>query len=163
MKLDLFAWHEVKPSVEFASKPGRVWLKASAPVAVYITAQGYEVLAGTGIEVDVSISETVTVRVEPTIKGTVRVFWYAPHFPAHRGEGEVFTNPDRMVHESGSVAEVRRAMREMQLQQQAMLRDMRIERAKLRRAKQAAEPEPPQPEPSVDGDPVEVSDADSAE
>lgn len=150
MKLDLFAWSEVEVGREVSAPAGRLWLKISAPGAVYVSSEGYEVLLGHGVEFDATLREAFTFRVEVPGKTSVRAFVYAPSLPTFEASGEVFTNADRMVHESGTVLEVRKAMRAFQLEQRAMLRDIKIERAKLRAAKPKPEPEPePVPEPET--------------
>lgn len=154
MKHDLFNWQEVDNFDGFQVAKGRVRLRASAPVAVFAEAEGYETLLPYGAEVDATFSEAVTLRVAGA-KG-VRVFLYIEEPSAVKASGEVFTNIDRMPDESGSVMEVKKALRAFQLEQRAALQAIRAERDALRAEALErrepepvlgeAEPEPPAPE-----------------
>lgn len=155
MKFDVFQWNEVKPNVQTPKSKGRLRVLCSQPSPLYFSAQGYEVLAGYGTSFDFEVSEEVTWRVD-ALKG-VRVFVHAPAVTTAEPDGEVYTNIDRMPHESGTVAEVTRASRMLELQRRAMLREMREEAARLRAAMQPdpvlVEPDPapapaPAPEPA---------------
>lgn len=161
MKLDLFSWNECEIAREIAAPAGRLWLKVSSPSAVFVSSQGYEVLLGYGTEFDATLREPFSFRVDSTSKG-VRAFVYGPALPTFEPSGEVFTNADRMIHESGTVLEVRKAMRAFQLEQRSMLRDLKIEQAKLKAAKAKSDPEP-QPEPEPEPEPESVPEPGSAE
>lgn len=135
MKFDIFSWQEVKPNEEIQARKGVLRVRASAPVALYVQADGYEVLAGVGLTHEVDLSEAVIWRAEAP-KGT-RVFWQPPAVTSVRCEGEVYTNIDRMPHESGQVAEVTRALRMFELQRRQALREIRAERDALLAARAA--------------------------
>lgn len=142
MKFDVFAWNEVHNGEEINAPKGKLRLRCSAPAPLYITAFGVEALAGHGTAFEIDLSEAVTFRVEGP-KGT-RVFRWNPEPTAHQHAGEVYTNIDRMVQESGTVLEVRRALRELEIQRRAVLSEMRAEAARLR----------PQPVPVLEPDPA---------
>lgn len=127
MKFDIFSWQEVKPNEEIQARKGILRVRASAPVALYVQAEGYEVLAGVGLSHEVDLSEAVIWRAEGP-EGT-RVFWQPPAVTSVACEGEVFTNIDRMPHESGMLAEVTRARRMLEIEKRQMLAEIRREMA----------------------------------
>lgn len=131
MKFDPFSWDEVKTNEETTFGKGTLRLRLSAPAALYVQAQGVEALAGYGAAFDVEVSEDVIFRVEAP-KG-VRAFREVPQPTSFQPIGEVFTNIDRMVQESGAVAEVTRARRQLEIERREMLREIRIEAAKARK------------------------------
>ena len=57
----------------------------------------------------------------------VRIFLYRGYSSSVRDEGEVFTNIDRMAHESGAMQEVTRARRLFEIERRAALAEMRAE------------------------------------
>lgn len=135
MKFDLFSWQEVNLNEEIQARKGVLRVQSSATVALYVQAEGYEVLAGVGTSFSVDLSEAVTWRAEGP-EG-VRVFWQPPALTSFVCEGEVYTNIDRMPHESGQVAEVTRALRMFELQRREALREIRAERDALLAARAA--------------------------
>lgn len=143
MRFNPFEWEEINVEETRSAPKGRLWLRCSEECAVYLTAQGYEVLGAVGREIDLTLSEeNVTYRVEAP--PNARVFVYSPRVQFIEPEGEVFTNPDRLPSESGTLMETRRAMRLFQIEQQALLRQMREDAAKLRQeAEQGATPTTP--------------------
>lgn len=147
MKFDLFSWAEVKANEEIQTGKGILRVRASAPVALYVQAEGYEVLAGVGTSHEVDLSEAVTWRADAP-EGT-RIFWQPPALTSHRCEGEVFTNIERMPHESGQMQEVTRALRMFELERRQALREIRAERQALEASRAAAQPDP-------QGDPAPV-------
>lgn len=154
MKFDPFSWDEVKPNVEVQVGKGPVRIMCAAPTALYISAQGVEALAGVGTSHDVEVSEPVTVKLDAP-KG-VRCFIFNPPLTtAVQPHGEVYTNVDRMVEESGTMAEITRARRQFELERRAMLREMRVEHARLQKAMKADTPReaasPPVVEQLYDG------------
>lgn len=144
MKFDPFAWDEVNTNAENESRKGKLQLRSSAPVALYITAQGYEVLAGYGTSFDLDLAETFSFRIEAG-KG-VRAFRHNPTPSSVVAVGEIYTNPDRMPHESGSMAEVLRARRMLEIERRSMMAEMRQEFAAMRAASA------PAPEPIAQGE-----------
>lgn len=153
-KFDVFSWDEVKTNEKVKNAKGQLWLRFSAPSALYIEAEGVEALAGYATEFDLEISEAVTFRVEAP-KG-VRAFRFSPPATSVVAAGEVFTNIDRMVHESGMVAEVTKARRLLEMERRQMLADIRREAAVARASVKATRPKASaDPEVVV---PAEVSD-----
>ncbi|AXH75565.1 MAG: hypothetical protein [Microviridae sp.] len=116
----------------------------SAPGNLYLTAFGFEVLAGFGQEIDVQTAEAVTARLEAP-EGT-RVFVEIPRSIFQQSEGEVYTNIDRLPSESGSMLEITKALRAFKLEQAEIRRDMRAEHFELLRQRKASKP------PVADGD-----------
>lgn len=129
MKFDPFSWHEVKANEEIQVRKGWLRLRCSAAAPLYVSAEGHEVCAGVASAFDLDLSEAVSFRLDAP-KG-VRVFLHRPFDTSVEPEGEVFTNIDRMPSESGSMAEVTRAMRVFELQRRAALREIRAERDAL--------------------------------
>lgn len=144
MKFDPFSWQEVKPNEKIYFGKGVLRLRCSAPAPLYVEAKGFEVLAGIGATFDLELAQDVTFHVDAP-EG-VRVFYHCPVQTTFAPEGEVFTNIDRMPDESGSVMEVRRALRELELQRRAVLRDIRQAREALAPVTVADEPQVIEPE-----------------
>lgn len=136
MKFDLWKWSEVNAGEEIEAPEGRLRLRCSAPAAVYVTAQGHEVLAAVGQEVDLTFSEAVTYRVDGP--QAVRVFQEAPVGSSYRSTGEVFTNIDRKPHESGTLLEVRAALRRDQIERRAYMREVELSTRRLRKERELA-------------------------
>jgi hypothetical protein len=151
MKFNPLDWNEVKPNEEIKAPKGWLRVRLSAPCPLYVKTQGREALAGVGSSFDLEIPQAVTFRAEAP-KG-VRVFCNAPPVSSVVFQGEVFTNIDRMVNESGAVAEVTKALRQLELMRRASLKELRVESAKLK-ALRNPEPEPvvvePEPAPVVE-------------
>ncbi|VDC31836.1 hypothetical protein [Pseudogemmobacter humi] len=126
MKFDPFSWNEVKTNEKISIKKGWLRLRLSAPCPLYVEAEGCEALVGVETSFDVELSEAVSFCVAAP-KG-VRAFLHVPPGTVFEPQGEVYTNIDRMPDESGNVLEVRRAMRQLELERRAMLRSIRAER-----------------------------------
>lgn len=158
MKFDPFSWHEVKANEKIQARKGWLRLRCSAEAPLYIEAEGHEVLVGVGTSFDVETSEAVrfTLQAGPE----VRVFVHRPLGTSFEPVGETFTNIDRMVSESGNLLEVKRAMRAFQLEQRAMLGQIRAERDSLVAARAAAAQATV--EPPVDPAPADPAPADPA-
>jgi len=139
MKFDLFRWHEVKPNDKIQAPKGFLRLRLSQASPVYLEAEGYEVLLGVSSSFDVELSQAVTFRAEAPSK--TRVFFERGFGSSVEQSGEVFTNIDRMVDESGTVSEITRAMRMFELERRATLKEIRQERASLLKQVQASKPD----------------------
>ena len=148
MKFDIFAWSEAKNG-KIEKIRGRLLLQCSAPCALYAQAEGVETLVGYGATFDVETPETVTYRIDGP--KTVRAFYRQPERAIYRPEGEVYTNIDRMPDESGSMAEVLRARRQLEIERRALLREIRQARAETVAAVRRAAPQP-QPELAPQGE-----------
>jgi hypothetical protein len=132
-------WFEVKPNEVHKTSKGRLRVQCSEAVPLYIEAEGVEALAGVSTSFDVELSTAARWRVGPQ-KG-VRVFVYVPERTSIVASGEVFTNIDRMVDESGTVAEVTRALRQLELMRRSALAEIKAEgRALKRKAKESSQP-----------------------
>lgn len=127
MKFDPFIWQEEKPNEKIQVGKGRVRLRLSVAAPVYFEAEGVEALVGTGTAFDFEVSEPGAVTVEAK---SGRVFRHVGHATSERASGEVYTNIDRMVDESGALAEVTRARRLFELERRAFLRDLHAARDK---------------------------------
>lgn len=156
MKFDVFSWAEVNPNEKVQAGKGILRVRCSASSPLYVEAEGYEVLAEVGTAFEIDLSEAVTWRVEAP-KGA-RIFWMPPALTSYRAEGEVYTNIDRMPHESGQLAEVSRAMRMFEFERRAYLKEMRAEIAALRATPAPVLPERVDPEPEEPAEP-QVDDA----
>ena len=132
MKHDLFGWQEVKINAPFDCEKGRVFLRLSAPSPVFVEAQGVQSLLGFNAEFAFEISEAAKVTVAAA-KG-VRAFVRVPPATSFAHKGEVFTNIDRLPQESGMLAEVTRARRQLELERRQMMAEIRAEAAKVRAA-----------------------------
>lgn len=134
MKLDAMSYSEVKkPHGKNPCAKGRLLLRCSAPCALYVTIDGRETLAGYAAAHDVEIPAAATFTV--TGPDGLRVFQRVEKPASFVDLGEKYTNIDRLPDESGSVLEVKRALRSMELQRRAILDDIRAEREKLKREK----------------------------
>lgn len=144
MKFDIMKWQEVQANETYDAPKGRLHIMCSKESAVYVSAHGVEVLAGVGTEIDITTAEEVTFTVEGP-KGA-RIFVETPRSVFHKSDAERFTNDDRRPLESESVLEVRRALRQMQIEQAQILREMRQEARKhKRKAKPDSEEQPESP------------------
>lgn len=148
MKFDPFKWQEVTDAKENQAPQGRLQIVSSGQAALFITSQGYEVCAGFASSHDITLAEPMTFRLE-TENPNIRSFLYNPDIRVHKPETEVFTNVDRKPMESGTVAAVRQAMRELAIQQREQLREMRQEAARLRPKPNAQIVPEPEPEPEI--------------
>lgn len=130
MKFDVFKWAEIEAGEVHEICQGRVHVMCSKESAVYVEVEGYEVLAGVGTEVRADIqADVVRVKIDAP-KGT-RAFIYKPMGVSMKSEGEIFTNADRKPLESGTVLEVKKALREFKLEQMRLRQAMRGEREAL--------------------------------
>jgi len=130
MKLDLFSWQEFASGVSVPWS-GPLRLKVSEPSALYLlNADGIEILAGFGASFDLDISGSFEFRVDG--KSKARVFVDMPPDGSFRSLGEIFSNPDRLRHESGALREVRAALRLQQIESAHMMAQVRAETSKLR-------------------------------
>lgn len=131
-RFDFHEWQEVTCGQKEILPEGRLRLRASSPVAVYFWNEGSKspqsILAAVGEEIDLiySLDGPYAFEVIPREPGT-RVFMHWPQVTVFEPGGEVFTNADRMIHESGSMYEVKRAMRHLQLEQRRIVAEAKAE------------------------------------
>lgn len=135
MKFDPYTWKEEVAHEEIEVPKGRVQLRLSAVAPVYCCAQGYEILVGVASSFDFEISEPMTIRAEGP--NGMRLFRHVPEAGVRKSVGEVFTNIDKLPGESFQMQEVRRALRQLELNRREALREIRAEAAALRAASPA--------------------------
>lgn len=155
MRFNPYIWKEVRSDEKAKIGKGRVRVLASAQAALYAEAEGVEVLVGFGSSWEFDTSEGLTLRLE----GPQGVRWFIEekHGTSITVVEEVYTNIDRMPHESGTLREVTRALRAFEIERRAALREIKAERrsleklrAKVGMTEPDAEPEPDpvsEPEP----------------
>lgn len=145
-KFDPFNWSPVEIGKEFEAPKGSLRVMCSDPeAAVYVGAEGHEALAGVGTEVSIQTAQQLTFRVEAR-KGSKAFIERTVTMSLDGPPKEVFTNADRMPHESGSVMEVRAEMRKFLLAAKQERREMRNERMRDRRSERIIETDPPKVE-----------------
>lgn len=153
MKFNPLEWSPVREIFEAPS--GVVQLRSAAPFGVTVEAEGVEAASGYAAHHRLALPGPARV----TVTATAPVFRKDQPTRVYRCEGEVFTNIDRLPQESGTVAEVTKAMRLWKLEQRALMRQIREERASFEAARAKAdddqvvetEPEPePEPAPQVE-------------
>lgn len=157
MKINPLEWSEVNETTFEAQ--GVLQLRSAEPFAIAIETDGVEVVLGAASEHRVSLLGASRVTL---VGGESRVYRRDIPSRVYRMTGEKFTNIDRLPQESGTLAEVTKARRLFQLEQRAMIREMREEHARNKaelaaaRAKGAAVIEPlPEPDPEPEPEPVE--------
>lgn len=143
MKFDVFKWQEIDVSSVYEIQSGKVHVMCSKPSAVFGTVEGYEVLLGVGTEIRLDIA-ALSVEIKIQAPAGTRAFVNSPTVAVLVDDGEVFTNIDRQPMESGTMLEIRKAMRQFQMEQMNLRRELRAERHALERAKgvRAAETAP---------------------
>lgn len=129
-KFNPFQWKEVKTNETLQAPKGRMQLRLSSPCPVYASFQGVQALLGFASDFDAEFSEAVEIEIAAP-KG-VRAFAFEPEGASFVCLTESFTNIDRMPNESGIMAEVTRARRQLDIERRQMLNDMRKEAATLR-------------------------------
>lgn len=135
MKFDIFAWSEIEPNLWFNGPAGSLVVKASAPSALFVEQDGFEVCAGHGVAFDLDISGEFRFRLEGP--KSARFFYQAGASVAVPSLGVVYTNADKLPAQSGTYFEVRRALREQQLAQSAMMKEIRAATSLLRAERKA--------------------------
>lgn len=157
MKINPLEWSPVDET-SFEAQ-GVLQLRSADPFAIAIEAGGVEVVLGAAVQHRVPLAEPSKVTL---VGGESRVFRKDVPSRVYRMTGEKFTNIDRLPQESGTVAEVTKALRMAKLEQRALIREIREERERSKveiaaaRAKAEAviEPEPePEPEPELEPEP----------
>lgn len=143
-KMNPFDFTETKTNEEIIFPQGRLWVRLSAPAPIYVTLDGIETLVSQGhdTEVDLKLSQEGTFRIDA--EAGVRAFIYNPHRVVFEPAGEIFTNTDRMPHESGTMAEINGALRRFKLEQRMMLKEIQQEREALEAGKQERAPVAPE-------------------
>ena len=122
MKFNPCDWHEI--AVETFKHRGRLWLRANCTIAVYIIYDGIETLAGHGDEIDIMVEDQYEVSFDQT---KARVFIWQRDYQCAEPTGEAYTNIDRNPAESGTVQEIKRALRLHSLEQNQLRDEMRAQ------------------------------------
>lgn len=125
-KFNPFEWDVLKENT-FEHVTESLTLQFNTTVSLYIARLGYEALVGNADRFDVKVQPPFDVRIEAPedAVGYIRV----PKAHSAESEGVIYTNADRQPHESGSVAEVRKALRQFQIEQAATFEQARATRA----------------------------------
>ena len=130
MKFNPTDWKEVKPNAEIeVGQQALLQLRTTAHASLFVTTEGVEALAGEGTAFYVSIPPLSSFKVNLLTPG--KVYQKVTHNRAFRDTSEVFTNIDRLPHESGNMAAVLAPGRIQQLNFNRMMRQMKAERAAL--------------------------------
>lgn len=157
MKFNPLEWSQVDGKT-FQAPPGLLQLRGAALFGVVVESHGVEAAYAFASEHRLTLPDAAKV----TLIAVDGFAVYRKDRPSrvYRMTGEKFTNIDRLPQESGTVAEVTKAMRLMKLEQRALIRGIREEEARAKAAIAAAkakaeavveEPEPePEPEPEAD-------------
>lgn len=138
MKLNPLEWNQVDETTFKAQ--GVLLLRSAHPFALSIQTQGMEVSVGPDTFHAIPLTEASEVTL---VGGTARIFRKVPPSRVVIGDAdETFTNIDRLPQESGTVAEVTKALRLMKLEERAMIRRIREERALSEAVIEAGKPKP---------------------
>lgn len=127
-KLDLVSWVEVPSAKWLNCQSGRLALRLSEPAAVYATDDGVETLIGYDSDFEVLASAPFEFWVEPG----PRVFVYQGVDAGCVSSGQLLANVERLPMESGSLYEVKRALRLQQFERRELMKEMRAEADKVR-------------------------------
>lgn len=141
MKFDPFNWSEFGLGETLNETSGRLRGICSHVARWYVIADGYEVLAGVGTSVDLSVGTSFQFRVESDEK-RARLFCYCvPDLSRSATPSEAFTNIDRQPFESGTMLAITKRLREHDLAQRGLLRQIRSQSAELERRRSALQAE----------------------
>lgn len=133
MRFDPSHWMEIQIGKKTLCPKGRLFLRATQEISVFVSDKGREVLAASGRETDLTLQcpQGAAFWVEGP-KGS-RAWIYNPsNQPISDVGEEIFTNLDRLAHESGSYQEIQRALRALDLRTMQMQREHSEEMARLR-------------------------------
>lgn len=148
-------WKEIPHGQAVEIISGRVFVRATSEISLLVEDENGEALAGTGREIDLTFQpgRLVVATVLAHDEGA-RVFLYEPYRPPVPKADVVFTNAERTPMESGTMLEIKRAMREFELQKRGALAEMRAER-RLLDARKAQTPAPVAEEPAATEEPAD--------
>lgn len=114
-------WTNIKAGIYLPAASGQIKIKSEQQSVVWVKNGENEAIAAVGHECDLRVAEGSQFKV--VTKGAVCVLDRAREFVAY--ESPVYTNVDRMPHESGNYDEVTRALRKMQFEHRAMMDEIR--------------------------------------
>jgi hypothetical protein len=161
MKYEPNKWKETQIDTYADAPQGVLQVVCSKPSALWVqTKSGKETLVGYGTEWKIKSADIAAFKVDGT--QTTRCFYFDPDLTTFRSVGQILTNPDRRIDESGTLAEVKKALRLQELEYRAKVKKQRGEFEKLLRANNQvkADPDPtpepdPVPEPEPENEPAE--------
>jgi len=148
MKFNPLDWSEIKANAEIQVPSGLLQLRCTGSASLFVTSEGVETCYGHGTEFRLTLPEEATVKVNILTPG--RVFKRDVKSRTVRDTSEKFTNIDRLPQESGTMLEVTRALRTLKLEERAMVRRIREERAQAEAVIERTKPPAPAPEPEPD-------------
>lgn len=149
MKFNPLEWSEVHGE-EFEVRAGIVQLRSALPFSVTVKCLGTEAPTGHDTSHRIALPETAWLILHASSPV------YKKDTPSRvvRMKGEKFTNIDRLPHESGTVAEVTKALRMLKLEERAMIRRIRQEREEAEAVLEAVKPKTePAQAPAIDEEP----------
>lgn len=126
MKFDPRKWVRLEPADAIQTfSSGRIRVRSSKPAVFFVGPAGSDhlVVAGHGHELDVTVSYECDLRID--VPKGAEIFAYEPLRVAVQGAGEIYRSLDLRPAESGSVLEVKRALRLQKLEIAQMLADAR--------------------------------------
>lgn len=131
MLFDATEWAEVTANKWLGCTTGKLEIRTSAFSVLYVRQLGVEAIASTGHHHKIRMGTECEYSVAMADKdGTV--FVHTPTNPVMVIEAEKFTNLERKPSESGTLLEVKKAIRELQLD--AMMRRRRLAEQEAERA-----------------------------
>ena len=154
-------WVPIATGSPFELEQEALHLRSENPMVVFVEYRGVQAIAATGLDCNVRVPRDAIV----TIKAKGMVFLETRHVPVYQPQGEVFTNVDRLPHESGSLDAVRSELRRFKLEQRSELMRLRAAAADLRALREQDNGEKPKeavkepesvPEPSEENEKTEA-------
>lgn len=152
MKLNPSEWSVARE--KFQAK-GVVRLRGQTPFAVRLSVDASEVVLGEETQHTLYLDKVTQV----VILSKQPVYMKAQPSRVVHPTGEVFTNIDRLPNESGTVAEVTKALRMLKLEERAMIRRIREE---IRSADEVIEPRQPRTEGAAENEAEAEAEAEGA-
>lgn len=139
-KVDPFAWVELLPGAWFAAFDGRALVRVSEPGALFVRASDddgevAECLVGRDTEFDVSVSYPFEFQV--VAPEGARVFVLDEYSQGSASSGDILTNIERRVEQSGSLYEVKKALRLQQFQRRELMATMRENAVAMQRMRES--------------------------
>lgn len=137
MKFDVTQWRTIENGSRLKIQ-GRLRLQGSNTFAVVLEADDEQVIAAHfGPACDIRFSDETTFKVIAAEDTVVSIF--LPDTISFKAEGEVYTNADRKILESGAVAEVKRELRKLALDRQQFRDETASALAQIRSAAASAD------------------------
>lgn len=161
-KFNTFDWKEVPYGESIEITSGRLHVRATEDVSVIVEDENGEAIAGTGRDIQASFEGQKVVYATVIAPEGTRVFMFERDVVPVSRRDVVFTNVERMPMESGTLLEVKKELRSFQLQQQGYMRELRAERAALRKEQEAAKKAAVEPDQEPGEEPVEEPAAEPA-